>query len=162
MKRKEHTFEDLILRPVLDKTNLNYIPQYKVFTRKHGAKRIDFYLPTIKVAIEYDEYYHSLFDQVRQDKQRETLIASILHCEFIRFPEHEPRALAMKRLEKFLRAKGVKFINDLSDRARLLDKIHNCENKLEALPHLFDFYYQRLITYQAELADFDALTATAE
>ncbi|EBY6102325.1 hypothetical protein FMZ73_07330 [Salmonella enterica subsp. enterica] len=155
MKRKEHTFEDCVLKPILSKTALSYIPQYKVFTRKHGTKRIDFYLPTIKTAIEFDEDYHGHFDQIRQDKERESLIANMLHCEFIRFPEHEPRLIAARRLENYLRGRGVKFLTDRSERDFLQSKIRNCQDKIEQFPHLLDFYYQRLTGYQSQLADLE-------
>lgn len=151
----ESSFENRVLRYVLDKTYLNYIPQYSVYTRKHGRSRIDFYLPTLRIAIEYDEYYHNRFEQIKADREREKMITRILDCEFIRFPEGEAVSVSIRRLEDLLRSRGVTFSHYRDERDRLLAKIRNCENKLEDMPHMFDFYYQRLTEHEKALAELE-------
>lgn len=46
---------------------------------------IDFYLPQIKLAVEYDEDYHK--HQLEKDKNREKKVRSKLGCDFIRVRE---------------------------------------------------------------------------
>lgn len=151
-KKKETSFENRVVKYVLGKTYLNYIPQYSVYTLKYGTRRVDFYLPTLKIAIEFDEDYHNGFEQIKEDRKREEIITNILHCEFIRFPESEPVCVSIRRLEDLLRSRGVVFSHYKTDRDFLLSKIRNCEDKIESLPHMFDFYYDRLLKHKKELA----------
>ncbi|EGL0111903.1 hypothetical protein IOU64_004427 [Salmonella enterica] len=151
-KQKETAFENRVVKYVLSKTYINYIPQFNVYSHKHGLKKIDFYLPTLKIALEFDEYYHTGFEQIKADRERERVITDILHCEFVRFPEGEPVAVSIRRLEDVLRARNVTFSHYHTERDYLISKIRNCENRIDSLPHLFDFYYERLMNYKAQLS----------
>ncbi|EEO8179070.1 hypothetical protein G7D34_003701 [Salmonella enterica] len=148
---KESAFETCVLRYVLDKTYLTYIPQYKVYSKIHGLKKVDFYIPSIKLAIEFDENYHTGFDQIRADRRREEVVKTILHCEFIRFSEHEPRALTIMRLESFLRSKGVKFSGDHDESKELRRKIQNCLERMETHPDHYQVFSKRLASYENRL-----------
>jgi phage anti-repressor protein len=77
--RKELLFE-IKLNEILDGIS-TIIPQYKVLNY-----RIDFYLPELNVAIEYDEKHHN--SKKKSDKDRQSEIENVLKCDFIRVAEH--------------------------------------------------------------------------
>jgi len=58
------------------------IKQFPVF---NGKYKIDFYIPLLKVAIEYDERYHN--NIIEYDETRETEIKKELGCIFLRYKE---------------------------------------------------------------------------
>lgn len=68
-----------ILVPVLKEMGLDVERQFIV-----GKFKIDFYIPKINVAIEYDEEQHNTGTNIMLDKQREDYIKSVLKCKFIR------------------------------------------------------------------------------
>jgi phage anti-repressor protein len=77
--RKELLFE-VNLNELLDGIS-TIIPQYKVLNY-----RIDFYLPELNIAIEYDEKHHN--SKKKSDKDRQNEIEKVLKCDFIRVTEH--------------------------------------------------------------------------
>ena len=77
--RKELLFE-VNLNELLDGIS-TIIPQYKVLNY-----RIDFYLPELNIAIEYDEKHHN--SKKKSDKDRQNEIEKVLKCDFIRVTEN--------------------------------------------------------------------------
>ena len=58
---------------------------YSVITQKSVLKyRIDFYIPELNIAIEYDEEQHKY--NTEKDNKRQNEIQNILKCKFIRIP----------------------------------------------------------------------------
>ena len=75
--RKEIEFEEKLknfLRPL----NITGYTQYKI-----DMYRIDFYIPKLKLAIEYDENNHKYYD-TREETKRESYLTSKLNCRFVR------------------------------------------------------------------------------
>lgn len=68
-----------ILVPILKGIGLCVEKQFAV-----GKYRIDFYIPKIRVAIEYDEKQHTSKKNIYYDKKREEYIKEVLGCRFIR------------------------------------------------------------------------------
>lgn len=68
-----------ILIPILKELGLEVEKQFIV-----GNYRIDFYIPKLKVAIEYDEFQHNHMKNILNDKQREDYLKRVLGCKFIR------------------------------------------------------------------------------
>lgn len=58
------------------------IPQYPVL-----GYRIDWYIPELKLAIEYDELHHSKPANTAADAERQAAIEKELGCKFIRYKE---------------------------------------------------------------------------
>ena len=81
-ERKEQRFKSLLESAFKD---INIITQYPV-----KGKRIDFYLPEYKLAIEFDEEQHK--SQQEDDKVRQSMIEKELGCRFIRVPEGQEGA----------------------------------------------------------------------
>ena len=75
--RKELLFE-INLNEILQGIT-KIIPQYSVL-----GYRIDFYLPDLNIAIEYDELAHKNY---KNDNKRQTDIENYLQCDFIRIKE---------------------------------------------------------------------------
>jgi len=63
----------------------------------HGY-RIDFYLPEVNIAIEYDERLHKY--RKEYDKQRQKEIEKVIGCSFIRVSEDEPFETSINRIFK--------------------------------------------------------------
>lgn len=79
--RKEYTFgEDIIYNLFGDYI---IIPQYSVLGGKYI---IDWYIPQLKIAIEFDEDYHKATIEHDQKRQRE--IEEHLQCNFIRYKDY--------------------------------------------------------------------------
>lgn len=79
-KRKEFQFgEDIVNNLFSDYTIL---PQYPVF---EGKYRIDWYIPELKLAIEFDEKHH--VSQSEADIVRQREIEVELGCKFIRYKQ---------------------------------------------------------------------------
>lgn len=75
--RNEHIFLDL-LEKKLKTFNLEGIRQYKILSYK-----VDYYIPSLNIAIEYDEYGHRGYSYNRQEgRQKE--IEKEIGCKFIR------------------------------------------------------------------------------
>lgn len=68
-----------ILIPILKELGLEVERQFVV-----GSYRIDFYIPKLKVAIEYDEFQHNHMKNILNDKQREDYLRRVLGCRFVR------------------------------------------------------------------------------
>lgn len=62
---------------VFDSLDLDIITQFKV-----DKYKVDFYIPTFNVVVEYDEEGHKY--KYKEDREREEKIKSILKCTFIR------------------------------------------------------------------------------
>jgi very-short-patch-repair endonuclease len=95
-RREERYYNDTI-------TNLNYdvIRQYPVKRRGRLYYFIDFYIPDLNVAIEYDERGHKY--QTDKDTNRQKFIENRLGCSFIRIKEWEPETLTEDYLRHVLR-----------------------------------------------------------
>lgn len=76
--RFEVSFGNMLI-PILNEIGLDVKKQFVV-----DGYRIDFYIPKIKVAIEYDEEQHDYARNIFADKQREEYIKNKLGCKFIR------------------------------------------------------------------------------
>lgn len=74
--RFEISFIDM-LEKALNELEIKGIRQYIV-----GDYRIDFYIPSKNIAVEYDEQQHRY--HIKEDKAREEYIESKLGCKFIR------------------------------------------------------------------------------
>ena len=94
--RKELLFE-IALNDILAGI-VKVIPQYSVLKYK-----VDFYLPEINVAIEYDETHHGYNYKV--DKKREQEIIKKIGCCFIRVDENDEYAAINKIIIKILSRK---------------------------------------------------------
>lgn len=57
------------------------VPQYPVFDGKY---RIDWYIPELKIAVEFDEDQHKTGKMVKEDARRQREIEKELGCTFIR------------------------------------------------------------------------------
>ena len=66
-----------MLIKALKELNIEVIKQYYV-----DGYKIDFYIPSKNIAVEYDEQQHK--HQIKQDEEREEYIKSKLNCKFIR------------------------------------------------------------------------------
>lgn len=60
------------------------IPQFPVF---EGKYRIDWYIPELKIAVEYDKREHLY--KTEKDNMRQKEIEKELGCRFIRYKEEE-------------------------------------------------------------------------
>jgi len=85
------------IKDYLDELDINVEPQYKVLNY-----RIDFYIPELKIAIEYDEPYHNSKENQIKDVKRQTLIEQELGCTFVRIPDHIPLGIALAKVTKAL------------------------------------------------------------
>lgn len=82
-KRKELSFLDK-LEESLKPFDLKGKRQYPVFNKNtNGYKRIDYYIPQLKIAIEYDENGHANYTY-KQQELRQKEIEKELGCKFIR------------------------------------------------------------------------------
>lgn len=68
-----------MLEEALGTFNIKSIKQYNV-----DGCRIDFYIPSLNIAVEYDEEQHYNKFNMKLDIEREKYIKSKLNCEFIR------------------------------------------------------------------------------
>lgn len=78
-------FETKIGNEIIDycnQLNLHIIPQHEVL---NGKYRIDFYIKSLNIAIEYDEYEHKY--NTDKDIIRESEIKEKIGCDFIRISE---------------------------------------------------------------------------
>lgn len=80
-ERKELSFVN-DLEEFLSAFNVKGIAQYKV----DDKYRIDYYIPDLKIAIEYDENGHKNYDR-EKERMREEYIKNKLGCKFIRVPD---------------------------------------------------------------------------
>ncbi len=89
------------LEPYLEVFNITGTRQYKVLDY-----RIDFYIPTLNIAVEYDENNHKYYTYEQQELRQE-LIENALHCRFIR--------LSDKDTDEVNLAKVIKEIYDIKE-----------------------------------------------
>lgn len=90
-----------ILIPILDELGLDVEKQLVV-----GDYRIDFYIPKLKVAIEYDEEQHNNPQSIFADKTREEYLNRVLGCKFIRVSFEDSDAVNVgKVLSKIVKVK---------------------------------------------------------
>lgn len=75
--RKEIEFGSM-LEEALEELELKIVPQYNV----DNKYRIDFYIPQLNKAVEYDEQQHQYHE--KEDIERENYIKDKLGCKFIR------------------------------------------------------------------------------
>lgn len=80
-ERKELSFVN-DLEEFLSAFNVKGIAQYKI----DDKYRIDYYIPDLKIAIEYDENGHKNYDR-EKERMREEYIKNKLGCKFIRVPD---------------------------------------------------------------------------
>ena len=71
--------------------------QYQV-----GFYKIDYYIKSLNLAIEYDEYHH--VSQSKKDKKRENIIKEKIGCKFIRIKEGKESIALNKILKHFIKA----------------------------------------------------------
>lgn len=82
IERKEIEFLNQ-LKEVLEPFNLKGIKQYSIINKYGTRYRIDYYIPSLNIAIEYDENDHSNYTyEAHEGRQME--IEDILGCRFIR------------------------------------------------------------------------------
>lgn len=71
------------------------IDSYKEYTI-NNKYRIDLYIPTYNLAIEYDEYHHA--QQAAEDEIRESYIKTIIGCEFIRLQDADSMSINISKV----------------------------------------------------------------
>lgn len=76
--RFEIAFGDM-LTEALNEIDLEVIPQYNV-----DGYRIDFYIPSLNIAVEYDEEHHYKLENQKKDSQRQAYIENKIGAKFIR------------------------------------------------------------------------------
>lgn len=79
LSRKETEFGN-VLKEALDELNVKMIPQYNI----DNKYRIDFYIPKLNIAVEYDEEQHYTEYNQKMDLERQKYIEDKLGCKFIR------------------------------------------------------------------------------
>jgi very-short-patch-repair endonuclease len=81
--------EDKYFKPVVYDIFSEYevIPQYPLSNGKYNLYVVDFYIPELKLVIEYDEDHHQRIKD--KDKKRQTYIENVLGCDFIRINDRE-------------------------------------------------------------------------
>lgn len=84
LERKEIEFFDE-LKEVLEPMNLALNTQHRVL-----CYRLDGYIPSLNLAIEYDEEHHK--HNTEKDKHRQAIIENELGCDFIRLSELDSNA----------------------------------------------------------------------
>jgi len=78
IERKAYYFGEEIIKNMFSQYKI--IPEYPVFKNKY---RIDWYIPELKLAIEFDEPHH--FRNAEEDKKRQAEIEVELGCRFARY-----------------------------------------------------------------------------
>lgn len=78
--RKEEIFEGKVINKLF--AGYKIIPQYPVLDGKY---RIDWYIPELDLAIEYDEEHHKFNKE--EDEARQKEIEKELGCKFLRYKE---------------------------------------------------------------------------
>jgi len=116
--RKELLFE-INLNELLDGIT-TVIPQYPVLNY-----RIDFYLPELNIAIEYDEKHHN--SNKKSDNERQKEIEKILKCDFIRVGEYCEQ-IAINQLLKIILHKSLQEYQYNDDLSVYGDKLLNSFN----------------------------------
>lgn len=86
------------LTDYLTELDIEVLYQYKVLNY-----RIDFYLPDLNIAIEYDEEYHMTVKQKNLDKIRQTAIEKEIGCKFIRISVALSVGAALAKIQKELK-----------------------------------------------------------
>ena len=100
-ERKEVKFIEL-LEEFLSEYNIKGIKQYPVFNY-----RIDYYIPELKLAIEYDEDNHKHYTYKNQEL-RQLKIKNELNCKFIRLSDSVSDIKNIAKVSKHLKDMEVK------------------------------------------------------
>ena len=100
-QRKEVKFIEL-LEEFLSEYNIKGIKQYPVFNY-----RIDYYIPELKLAIEYDENDHKHYTYENQEL-RQLKIENELNCKFIRLSDSVSDIKNIAKVSKHLKDMEVK------------------------------------------------------
>lgn len=79
-KRKEYIFGENIIKNLF--SDYTILPQFRIL---EGKYIIDWYIPELKLAIEFDEERHLLNE--KEDRQRQMEIEELLSCRFIRYKD---------------------------------------------------------------------------
>lgn len=91
-----------MLEQGLEELNVTGIRQYNV-----NGKRIDFYIPEYKLAVEYDEAQHYTAANQKLDLERQKMIEKEIGCTFVRLNwEDTDIKNTMKVVKKILKLKG--------------------------------------------------------
>lgn len=68
-----------MLEEALKELNIDVVKQYNI-----DGYRIDFYIPSLNIAVEYDEAQHFIKTNIKKDNDRQSYIERKLDCKFIR------------------------------------------------------------------------------
>lgn len=68
-----------MLKEALEELELRVIPQYRI-----DNYRVDFYIPSKNISIEYDEQHHFTGTNMKKDTDRQTYIENKIGAKFIR------------------------------------------------------------------------------
>lgn len=86
-KRITNTYKEIefieMLEGVLSHFSIEGVKQYKILTYK-----IDYYIPKLNIAIEFDEYTHQQYSY-EEEKGRQKEIENKLNCRFIRVKDKD-------------------------------------------------------------------------
>lgn len=131
-KRKENLFID-DLEVILKALKITEgVRQYSVLNY-----RIDYYIPTLGLAIEYDEEYHNNTFQKSMDKDREEAIKKELGCDFIRLSEDKSN---LENIEIIV----SKIMKTMGTYANILEKEIKSEYKGTFLDYMWDNFSEQL------------------
>jgi len=92
--RREEDIFDKYLRGFL---TVQYFRQFKV-----GKYRIDFFIPSFNLAIEFDEKHHQKAQDRINDGERQNFIEQKLKCNFLRVNSENP-GLGLLELSRYLK-----------------------------------------------------------
>lgn len=95
-EKKEIAFKNLLISALKGYGIDNVIHQYKVLNY-----RIDFYIPELKIAIEYDENNHINYSYEAQEL-RQLKIENVLGCKFIRLSDEHSDGYNLGKIFAFL------------------------------------------------------------
>ena len=79
-KRAEFIFGEEIVERLF--SGYTIIRQFPVFGGKY---RIDWYIPELRLAVEFDEAHHTTPANAAADAARQAEIESVLNCRFLRY-----------------------------------------------------------------------------
>jgi very-short-patch-repair endonuclease/phage anti-repressor protein len=120
--RKELLFE-ICLNEILSGI-VKIVPQYKVLNY-----RLDFYIPELRIAIEYDEKAHHYIN--KEDKKRQQEIeAEIKYIKFVRINEGDENLGINLILKEILHHAYLKYEHELSENSDELMFLKNFDNSI--------------------------------
>jgi len=88
-----------MLDEALKEIDIEGITQYSI---DEGKYRIDYYIPSLKLVIEYDEEQHNNLVNMRLDEEREDYIIDKLGCKFIRCDYKDSDIKNVMKVLKFI------------------------------------------------------------